>query len=262
MRKYCLVLAMLAAGMKGNAQNALSSLTFEAPQKLITAKGETANVREKPSLKAPIVDVGYEDEAFLLKLNNYTLYPVIGEVDGWYEVKITYPLSEVWGYEETTGFVSKSVVRESPSVEYADSIINPAKVCKDNRYMDLPKGVLWVLSRTANPDYFMLTQMYYDNYTLWLGKIVDNVLVFKYPVHWNFICDNKLGDRILADDEENLYYSEKGPLINENNRATGWQTIFQFDNFNDAMLERLFRDAINEGRNGAVYYNAEWIETL
>lgn len=56
--------------------------------------------------------------------------------------------------------------------------------------------------------------------------------------------------------------SKEGPLVNENNRATGWQTIFQFDNFNDAMLERLFRDAINEGRNGAVYYNAEWIETL
>ena len=79
MKKTMLMLAMLASGMAVSAQSVLDKLVFEAPKKLIKVKGNTANVREKPSLKAPIVGVnGWEDWDIpeKLHLNKGKLYPV------------------------------------------------------------------------------------------------------------------------------------------------------------------------------------------
>ena len=109
---------------------------------------------------------------------------------------------------------------------------------------------------------YILTTIYNEFYTLWLGKVVDNVFVFKYPVHWEFKCHGRADDVVYVENkgEVNIfYYAEKGSVIHENNRATGYITIFHFDNFGDDWIERLFKDAIEEERTGVMYYNAEWI---
>ena len=193
------------------------------------------------------------------------------DLDGWYEVNVSYPSSYVFGYLEEKGYVSKTVVLESPCTESLDSLIAERRNKKDEwlsysyvyvyNYRNLPNnGEYKTISITANPDFYILTERYNDYYTLWLGKVVDNVFVFKYPVLWQFICDERAGDRICVDNsgEENIiYYAEDGPLINQNTHYTGFRAIFHFDNFDDDMIERLFKDAIEEQRTGAVYYNMD-----
>lgn len=267
------MLAMLVSGMAVSAQSVLDKLVFEAPKKLIKVKGNTANVRHKPSLKAPLVfiETGFDDMP-QFKLNNHTLYPVVEELDGWYKIESYVDYMGQGGYELQSGYVSKTVVIESEYPPLYEGI-GDAGVLSFARTLFAGDGIYggdvyqyW--SPTANPNYFIFVEGYSEegdvgqgtSVTLWLGKRVGNILVFKYPTHKSFIYDNSAGKKLLLDDYDGIHYCSEGPLDYRFCDFLYGYVMFQFNEFTDEMLEVLFEHSIQINSDAVLYLTMDLLQ--
>ena len=151
----------MASSSSSSTPSLLSNLTFEAPKKIIRPTGEWVNIRTAPSTSAPKARIPGTD--FTKGASKYDLLPVEDENAGWYRI----------GRNE---WISKQVTRPALCKPITDAMLN--------RFFGYSEGydywAEWIITPVANSDFYL---MYLEApMTLYLGKLVGNVFVFKYSV--------------------------------------------------------------------------------
>ena len=177
--KILLLIAFLAISFSVSAQTAaqvLNSLTFEAPKALYHPKGNTANMRTQPSTKAKKAELLYD-----CWLPNSYIVNDEGDNAAWVTAKV----------EGKTVYLSKSVMTK---VEPEPFMVNK---CQNMLYLwittddpnagDGPEGQImsWRVGKIRGASGLYLAQVVDCDGTcsLRLGKMIDNVLVFKYKIY-------------------------------------------------------------------------------
>ena len=120
----------------------------------------------------------------------------------------------------------------------------------------------------SNPNYFIFVEGYSEegdvgqgtSVTLWLGKRVGNILVFKYPTHKSFIYDNSAGKKLLLDDYDGIHYCSEGPLDYRFCDFLYGYVMFQFNEFTDEMLEVLFEHSIQINSDAVLYLTMDLLQ--
>ena len=250
MKRMVLLLVMITGCVMGNAQSKQEDTSSAGTVLLVTAKGKTANVRERPDIKAPLLAHWFdEEEKEILRLNAGTICLVLGEENGWYKVRFPIYIYDLEpGMEE--GYVSKTVVQESPITTLGDV---------SDSFMKYDGEVFEYITTTGSKDYPYLyvtgrlddeAYNYADKETnhpvnLWLGHQDGDVLVFSYPAFTtitmkpNYEGRDKIsagsitfGSTVKSGLDWYPYHKESGMLH------------FCFDNYGDEELRILFSDAV------------------
>ncbi|MGN1376211.1 MAG: hypothetical protein ACI4V5_06630 [Prevotella sp.] len=159
---------------QNTASEVLNSLTFETPKALYHVKGNTANVRKQPSTKAAKFQTEGGWEYILRK-------GIVVEDKGNNPQWVTTTI------DGKTAYINKSVMVKCDNTPISPSVYNqyysytgPNFGCEEdpNDFMD------WrVAPIKGNSGLYVC--IYSDGFSrfMMLGKMVDNVLVFKYKVH-------------------------------------------------------------------------------
>lgn len=182
--KILLLLALLAISFSVAAQTAaqvLGSLTFEAPKALYRAKGNTANMRQSPSTKAGKVKV-YDCYDRGWWLSNAQLVADEGDNLDWVKASV----------EGKTVYMSKTVMTKvEPEPFMVNKCMNRPYVWETTDDPDATAGWMgqamrWRIGKIKGQSGLYVAEVTdYDGATsLRLGKMVDNVLVFKYKVYF------------------------------------------------------------------------------
>lgn len=151
----------MASSSSSSTPSLLSNLTFEAPKKIIRPTGEWVNIRTAPSTSAPKARIPGTD--FTKGASKYDLLPVEDENAGWYRI----------GRNE---WISKQVTRPALCKPITDAMLNRFFGYSES-YDDWAE---WMITPVAKSDFYL---MYAEApMTLYLGKLVGNVFVFKYGV--------------------------------------------------------------------------------
>ena len=253
------------------AQSYLSKATFEVPRKLITPKGKTANVRTAPSLKAPIDSYDDGFYSMTVQLNSQMLYNVLEDLDGWYKVDVYIPFYDAFfedGSAHNIGYVSKTVVRESPCLPFSEYVTDNSFLSFDRHIiLNNKQHLYW--SPTATKDYFVAVNKNFDNtgWSIWLGKRLGNVIVFKYNTACSFIYDDNVR-KVTIDTQYSLsikYNGDLSSVLPYDYMEDYDDNMFQFNSFDESALEMLFKKRIeeeqeNQYENFPVFYvNDEWL---
>ncbi|WP_288591913.1 hypothetical protein [uncultured Prevotella sp.] len=179
--RFSLLIALIAMSLSATAQTAsqvLRSLTFDAPKALYHPKGNSANMRQTPSTKARKVAV-YKSYDQGWWLPTAQLVADEGDNPDWVKANV----------EGKTVYMSKSVMAK---VEPEPFMVNK---CQNLPYLwetidnDETAGwegqaMSWRIGKVKGQSGLYVAEVIdYDGATsLRLGKMVNNVLVFKYKV--------------------------------------------------------------------------------
>lgn len=244
--KIALAALMVLSAGSICAQTLLDSITFEAPDKLVRPTGTSVNVRERPSTSAPKAKTM---DGWDMQVSKHTLYNVLTELPGWWSIE--------------GGYVSKTVAKQSVGKPITDAMLN--RFFGWSESYDYASE--WLVARTASKNGLVVCFTEGEGWpTLWLGKQVGDVFVFKY----NIICS------VTVDDSKdpNFIDLKSQPhddfMVYEITVGKGWardvvwgdmgtKQVPDFGRFNDKVLLRLFQDAIRtwSWKNGYFYLNSE-----
>ena len=231
----------LCISTDAQAQSILETTTFEAPQKLVRPKSEWVNIRTRPSTSAPKAKDkwGYEEGA-----SKHKLLPVEEENAGWYRIG-------------TGRWISKQVAKP----------VQPRPITDDmmNRFFGWSQGYdewgEWTISPVGKLGFYV----YMTDNELRLGKMVGDVLVFKYCVNLGgiIISDapedvNKFNLEADAYDGEVRYTITVGHnFTREMKHAQLTDRFINLQLFNDRVLERLFKDKIEKEETDYMYITSD-----
>lgn len=163
----------LTVSAQSKASEVLRSLTFEAPQALYHVKGNTANIRKQPSTKAP-------------KLTNSDNWPITLRKG---QIIADQGSNNEWvtsTFDGKTGYVSKSVLVKCDDSPISVNFFNNLYSYMGPDYgpeQDPSDFMAWRMAPIKGSSGLFVCQ-YSDGYIneMMLGKMVGNVLVFKYRV--------------------------------------------------------------------------------
>ena len=183
--RFSLLVALIAMSLSATAQTAgqvLRSLTFDAPKALYHPKGNSANMRQTPSTKARKVAV-YKSYDQGWWLPNAQIVADEGDNPDWVEANV----------EGKTVYMSKSVMTKVvPEPFMVNKCQNTPYVWTTTDDPDATAGWMaqamsWRIGKVKGQSGLYVAEVTdYDGATsLRLGKMVDNVLVFKYKVFFD-----------------------------------------------------------------------------
>lgn len=235
------IAAMFCLNANGQTESVLDNLTFEAPAKLIRPKGEWINVRTQPSLSAAKAKDkwGYE--------KGVTKHEILGveqENAGWYRIG-----KDQW--------ISKTV----------STPVQPRPITEGmmNRFFGWSQGYddwsEWTISPVGNKGFYI----YMCGTSLRLGKMVGNVLVFKYTLELqNIVISEQPADAKKFNIETDTYDGEvRYTLVvgtNYTREMRHAQLTDRFINlqlFNDKVIERLFKEKIEKNQVDYMYITSD-----
>ncbi len=238
MKKILVMMAMLAIPAFINAQSKLDNLVFEKPDCLIKPKGEYCNIRQSPNQKSK---------------KTSTLYGITGAKE----------FNPQW-YKTSEGYVSKSAVLKVKPTPITSRMQLP------NFYADIEDYESWEKWWLCDDIGTHHLALYYTepSQMLYLGKRIDDILIFKYFIHFSIDHSSspkmiKLG-RESKDGEiysmltigDNYYIEGDNLKFNEeshNRKVVNVNPTI----FNDKIIEKLFGDVINSAPNANLYLTGE-----
>lgn len=168
-----LILTLAMSSTHASAQNIVSktfsSLEFETPNTLWRPKAKSANYRSQPNVKAPKVVIGYNEALDMGEFVND-----IGNNLAWVTAK----------RGGKTVYLSKSVMKKVSSNLISPSVYNIPFYQEYRSYDEANIG--WRVGKMMgdNDLYLAEVMLGYDEF-LMLGKMINNILVFKYRVKIN-----------------------------------------------------------------------------
>lgn len=149
-------------------------MTFEAPKALYHVKGNTANVRKQPSTKAPKLQT---EDGWDYVLRKGVVVEDKGNNPQWVTTTI----------DGKTAYISKSVMVKCDDTAISPSVYNQFYSYQLGEDLDTQEGMGWRIAPIkGNSGLYVCTIVDWDNDLkryMMLGKMVDNVLVFKYRVY-------------------------------------------------------------------------------
>lgn len=223
------IAAMFSLNANAQTQSVLDALTFEAPAKLIRPKGEWVNIRTRPSTSAPKVKDQWGSPTGVTK---HQILGVEQENAAWYRIG-----KDQW--------ISKSVAK----------LVQPRPITEKmmNRFFGWSQGydswAEWTISPAGKKGFYI----YMDGNTLRLGKMVDNVLVFKYTIQVRITIDERPENAKKFEIETTTY--DGVPVYDlivgtkftrEMQHAQLTDRFVNLQMFTDKVIERLFKDAIEK----------------
>lgn len=238
-------------------------LDFEvsAPNTLITAKGNYANIRERPSLKAPYVKMlGLDD--WNATLQDHAVMNATDAGNGWWKT--------------SKGYISKSVTKVVPAAAVPEDRIG--KFAAGYHGDDMDDRGSWRVSR--NKATGLVLCEYDDNpiYGLYLGKEVNGVFCFKYFVTLFLTYDENAAKLKVAKEEDTdgatgrksysytITYGPsyvkrlKNPKYNPHGSdmesANEYFVYLDFSRLPKDMIEYIFKDEIENDNVNEYYVNA------
>lgn len=232
MKKYLLAIATMlifGSATPSNAQQVqeqediLANLTFESYKKYVRPKKEEIKVRKTPSLQNKNTTI----------IPFWFLYPVLAENAGWYKTP--------------RGWIQKKDAIVAKNQSIPSSVMN-AKGLEYGDYDD-PSAVWWrVYSPIGKHELAICT----DGVQIWLGKLVDNVFIFKYAI-WGYARNvsegspsNTFNVRKELDNDRLNYTIEYGSNFALSSDYS-WNG-FDLSKLNDKILTYLFKDVIEKGQ--------------
>lgn len=253
-RLFMVVMTAMAFCMGANAQSVLDNLTFEGFKKYILPKGEWANLRTTPSPKAAKVTEGvgaYKSQVTLLSWN---LRPVLQENQGWYKVSTE---------SGKVGWISKTNAKVSAAKPITQEMMNTNQA---GNVIDEDLGTTYRVFSPVGSHEFAVAQTYENGMSyLRLGKLIDNVFVFKYKVEVIIYIDEENPKNFNVQKEE--YPGDR--MVMTMNIGTNFCTrlkpgigsdqpwALDLSKLNDKVLTYIFGDAIKKNDVLNYYINAE-----
>lgn len=222
----------------------LNSLRFETHAKYMRPTTDDVNVRKSPNLNAPkVMRNGYP-----LSLMECDMRPVLSENQGWFQIP--------------EGWVSKKVAKQTVNNPITPSMMNN-KQC--GHVIDMGEGFIW---RAYSPvGSAQLAVCYHDSSTgrfIRLGKLINNVFVFKYAVPMIIEVDEDHPNRWEIVKDGDLEYLFMGTTfckrITEKNDYDGSTMSYwlpDLSKFTDQQLIRLFQNVIKQNKTDYFYLSSE-----
>jgi hypothetical protein len=245
------VMLVLVLSASAQTQNVLGDLTFEEPTKLIRPTGVNVNVRERPAANAPKAK---NQEGWDVTATKHKLYYVNTELPAW------------WSTED--GYISKKVAKESVGKPITDDMLN--------RFYGWSEGYdsasEWMVSRTASKYGFVVCYTSGDGWnTLWLGKQVGNVFVFKYRIFCTITVDENNANpkyfNLHQEDRDDFTLWTitvgKNFIIDVPWGGMGTTKTLDLRKLNDKAILELFKSAIEKWswRDGYFYLNSDLLSS-
>lgn len=248
LKLFVAALTVTAFGMNVSAQSVLDETSFEVlGTGLVRPTGESVNVRERPSTSAPKCT---DMNGFEIQATKHRLYELNTELPQWWSA--------------AGGYISKKVCKLSVGKPITDDMLNRFFGWCDG--YDL--GEEWLVSRTASKRGLMVCYHNDGFPQLWLGKMVDNVLVFRYKIYLDIKVDEQNADpnRLTPTFEEREDMGRIYTLTVGTNwvqevpwGGMGTMKTLNFSKLTDKILEKMFEDAIRkwDWKQDNFYLNSE-----
>lgn len=233
----------------------LCNLTFESGNKYVRPKGAWVALKQKPNAKSGDVRIGTGDHAFTATLSEWEMTPVKGEKQGYYNV----------GY----GWVKKSDVKVCVNKPITAEMMNTnqAGMSEDMDLWSTYRVYAPVGSQKLAVAHTTSNGMEY----LRLGKLIDNVFVFKYVVLAGIYIDEENpnrfdvgkelrdGELIMTLNVGTKYCVRLTPgIMNYETRKYDTQPwALDLSKLNDKVLLYFFKDAILNNKEDYLYLNSE-----
>lgn len=241
----------------------LDNLSFESYNKYVMLKDirSTGNLRKTPSKNGRIITDG--------SLTGMVLCPVFNESGNWYKVR---SIDRGWRNGDKTGWVSKTIVNVSSKNPIQPSMMN-----------SMQAGFMWdmddfIFYRVFSPvgSHGLAVAVVADGgwITLRLGKLIDNVFVFKYAINIspekNSAVPNKFTYYREKQDGRLIYNLGIGedfytlkmnkPYYWDKNNNQAWEyTEFDLSRLNDKLLAFFFADVIKNKVFSYMYIDADML---
>lgn len=246
------------------AQSILENLKFENPECLIIPKGNNCNVRQTTSTKS--TKTGVMTSHYLA---SYKTAYAAHKVGDWYRVEGNYKNDcgeENWDhlagwFKGKAGYISGSVVNIVTPTPFTKQMLCP------NRYFtaeDMDAQWTWILTDDVGESKMALLWLHgnCENF-LALGKrVAPGVFQFKYCLNYFEIEEDSSNESTFMLKKRNytdgsnevLVLGEKYYVASSYEKAIEQNIMVpNFQLFNNAILERLFKDTIKNGPNWNVY---------
>lgn len=261
MKKLALTLLILAvssmAVMAQGNTDLLAGLTFESHQKYIRPNKQWVPLRTKPNAKSAKVTDGTGDWKHDVGLDVSCMRPVLAEQNGWYKVS-----EEASG---KTGWINKKDAKVCVNKPITPDMMNTNQA----GYGGYDDGTTW---RVYGPIGKHELAVCFEFGNIRLGKIIDNVFVFKYcissatfideenpaafDVHWELydgtlVVQMKIGTNFCTKLKPGWKNEETGEWVQD------W--VFDLSKLNDKVLLYLFKDVIEQNKVQYHYINSEML---
>lgn len=222
----------------------LNSLKFEGHTKYIRPTTDDVNVRKSPSLNAPKVTEG----GYPFYLMECDIRPVLSENQGWFQIP--------------EGWVSKTVAKPTINKPITPSMMNNQQC---GHVLGPGEGFMW---RVYSPlGSAQLAICYHDcsyGTHLRLGKLINNVFIFKYAVPMSIEIDNEHPNRWeIVKDEYSKYlfmgttYCKKVTEKSDYDGSIRSYWLPDLSKFTDQQLIQIFQDVIKKNQTNYFYLNSE-----
>lgn len=254
----CLVLVALPMSAQMNvAQKALSQLTFEAPKALYRVKGNYANVRISPNAKAAKYNF---DNEYIYAQGQICAAQIVndmGDNPNWVTTTI----------QGKRCYISKSVMVKAEEGNILPSVFNNyyGWIDPNDDGYDSMSYINWRIGKIKGNSGLYLC--YLNREYLLLGKLIDNVLVFKYKIRFesNYSRDEAMpAGKILLDSEkdeygEKVYYLKPNNSMFKTINLRGYNVdVLDLTKVDESMVYALFKEEIESNRTNYFYLTSYW----
>lgn len=244
MKKFGFFIAVVLLSTQflcAQTNSVLSSLTFESHSKYMRPTTDDVNVRKSPSLNAPkVMENGYP--FYLLECD---IHPVLSENQGWFQIP--------------EGWVSKTVAKPTINKPITPSMMNNLWC---GHVLGPGDGIMW---RVYSPVGTAQLAICDCSGMLRLGKLINNVFVFKYAVPMSIEIDEEHPNRWeIVHDYDEYYCLFMGTnlckRITEKNSYDGSTSSYwlpDLSKFTDQQLIQIFQGVIKQNKTDYFYLNSE-----
>ena len=243
MKKTTFLIALALSGTQflcAQTNSILSSLTFESHSKYMRPTTDDVNVRKSPSLNAAKAT----KDGFSFSLMECDMCPVLSENQGWFQIP--------------EGWVSKKVAKQTVNKPITPAMMNNLQC---GHVIDMGEGFIWRVYSPVGTSQLAICDC---SGVFRLGKLINNVFVFKYAVPMSIEIDDEHPNRweIVKDgDYECLFMGTTHCKRITDKRAYDGSTVSYWlpdlSKFTDQQLTRIFQDVIRQNKTDYFYLNSE-----
>lgn len=253
-----LISVTLCISVKAQQQDAatiLQSLSFESYKKYIRPTEGNVYIWTKPNVNSPKVMEGSGSDKWAKCLQPWDMQPVLSENQAWYETPL--------------GWVNKKVARPTVNGLISDDMLNTNQC---GEMVDMDMALTWRVYSPIGSAGLAVADL---GGAMLLGKLVDNVFVFKYRADVYIQYDNDNPNRLQMHSESNdgvisktLYVGTKfckpATFTSDHKWSEGdelyLQTkLFDLSKLNDKLLLYIFKDVIESNKTDYFYINSQML---
>ena len=259
-KKYCLLLIslLLCLSVKAQLQDAaaiLQSLTFESYKKYIRPTEGDVYVWTKPSINSPKVMVGSGSGKWAKCLQPWDMQPVLSENQAWYQTPL--------------GWVNKKVAKPTINSPITDEMLNTNQC---GEMVDLDMALTWRVYGPIGSAQLAVADL---NGSMLLGKLVDNVFVFKYRADVYIQYDEENPNRLQMHAESHdgiisktLYvgtnFCKPATFTKDHKKSESDEyylqaKYFDLSKLNDKLILYIFKDVIESNTKDYFYINSQML---